>query len=229
MATVLKAKGDALWKRDDDPGYRIGWKYKYRFEKGHLEGEMTYGEARRKAAELQANGQLRHLGVADVVAAPHPVDQGLTGQDAAGVGEQQVEQLELLERHRKFPAVERHSVLLRVECHVADLHESLSARSVTDAFERVDADLARLVALFDRHDIRAGDPRSVTADDAEVASYNVTSGASSGRSVGSSIVTGWPSGSSNTTSSAVKVAALISSLNVTSKCETGSFCVPVGA
>lgn len=54
MATVLKAKGDALWKRDDDPGYRIGWKYKYRFEKGHLEGEMTYGEARRKAAELQA-------------------------------------------------------------------------------------------------------------------------------------------------------------------------------
>jgi hypothetical protein len=54
MATVLKAKGDGLWKRDEDPGYRIGWKYKYRFEKSHLDGEMTYGEAKRKAAELQA-------------------------------------------------------------------------------------------------------------------------------------------------------------------------------
>ena len=54
MATVLNAKGDGLWKRTDDPGYRIGWKYKYRFEKGHLDGEMTYGEAQQKAAELQA-------------------------------------------------------------------------------------------------------------------------------------------------------------------------------
>ena len=52
---------------------------------------------------------------------------------------------------------------------VADLHESLSVRSVADAFERLEADLARLVALFDQHDIRAGDRRPVTADDAEVA------------------------------------------------------------
>ena len=55
MATVLNAKGDGLWKRADDPGYRIGWKYKYRFEKGHLDGEMTYGEAKQKAADLQAS------------------------------------------------------------------------------------------------------------------------------------------------------------------------------
>jgi hypothetical protein len=54
MATVLKAKGDALWKRDGDPGYRVGWRSRYGFEKSHLEGEMTYGEAKRKAAELQA-------------------------------------------------------------------------------------------------------------------------------------------------------------------------------
>ena len=54
MATTLHAKGDGLWKRADDPGYRIGWKYKYQFEKGHLDGEMTYGEAKEKAAELQA-------------------------------------------------------------------------------------------------------------------------------------------------------------------------------
>ncbi|MBK1630372.1 hypothetical protein CKO31_06345 [Thiohalocapsa halophila] len=54
MATVLKTKGDPLWKRADDPGYRIGWRSKAKFEKGHLEGEMTYGEAEAKARELAA-------------------------------------------------------------------------------------------------------------------------------------------------------------------------------
>ena len=54
MATKLTAKGDALQRRADDPGYRVGWKHRSRFEKGHLDGEMTYGEASRKAAELQA-------------------------------------------------------------------------------------------------------------------------------------------------------------------------------
>lgn len=54
MATKLSAKGDPLLRRDDDPGYRVGWRHRVRFEKGHLDGEMTYGEARRKAAELQA-------------------------------------------------------------------------------------------------------------------------------------------------------------------------------
>jgi hypothetical protein len=54
MATKLSAKSDGLRRQADDPGYRVGWKYRYKFEKGHLEGEMTYGEARQKAAELQA-------------------------------------------------------------------------------------------------------------------------------------------------------------------------------
>ena len=54
MATLLKSKGDTLWKRADDPGYRIGWRSKAKFEKGHLDGEMTYGEAAAKAAELAA-------------------------------------------------------------------------------------------------------------------------------------------------------------------------------
>lgn len=45
--------GDPLMKRENDPGYRVGWRHKVRFERGHLEGEMTYGEASRKAAELQ--------------------------------------------------------------------------------------------------------------------------------------------------------------------------------
>ena len=38
------------------------------------------------------------LGVADVVRAPHPVDQRLAGQHPPGVGEQELEQLELLQR-----------------------------------------------------------------------------------------------------------------------------------
>ena len=53
MAGVLSFKGDPLWKRPEDPGYRVGWRSKAKFEKGHLEGEMTYGEAASKAAELQ--------------------------------------------------------------------------------------------------------------------------------------------------------------------------------
>ncbi|MCF7984456.1 MAG: hypothetical protein K9L70_08645 [Thiohalocapsa sp.] len=54
MSGVLKTKGDPLWKRKDDPGYRVGWRSKAKFEKGHLDGEMTYGEAEKKAAELAA-------------------------------------------------------------------------------------------------------------------------------------------------------------------------------
>ena len=40
--------GDPLWRRDEDPGYRVGWRHRVRYEKGYLEG------ARRTAAELQA-------------------------------------------------------------------------------------------------------------------------------------------------------------------------------
>jgi hypothetical protein len=54
MAGTLHFKGDPLWRRADDPGYRVGWRHKVKFEKGHLEGEMTFGEAERKAAELSA-------------------------------------------------------------------------------------------------------------------------------------------------------------------------------
>jgi hypothetical protein len=54
MSGVLSFKGDPLWKRAEDPGYRVGWRSKAKFEKGHLEGEMTYGEAAKKAEELAA-------------------------------------------------------------------------------------------------------------------------------------------------------------------------------
>lgn len=52
--TKLISAGDTLWRRDGDPGYQVGWRHKVRFEAGTLDGEMTYGEAKRKAAELQA-------------------------------------------------------------------------------------------------------------------------------------------------------------------------------
>jgi hypothetical protein len=51
---VLYQKGDPLWRRPDDPGYRVGWRHRVAFEKGCLEGEMSYAEASKKAAELQA-------------------------------------------------------------------------------------------------------------------------------------------------------------------------------
>ena len=53
---------------------------------------------------------VERLGVADVVAAPHPVDQRLARQHPTGVGEQQVEQLELLQRQRQRLAARRTTV-----------------------------------------------------------------------------------------------------------------------
>ncbi len=52
---------------------------------------------------------------------------------------------------------------------VADVHESLGSRSFNEAMERVGAEVARLGALFDEHDIRAIEPRPVTAVDGESA------------------------------------------------------------
>ncbi len=63
----------------------------------------------------------------DVVGAPHPVDQGLAGEDPAGVGQEELEQLELLERQLHALAADDHLVALGVERHVADA-ERLAAR-----------------------------------------------------------------------------------------------------
>lgn len=54
MAGVYINRADSLRRRDNDPGYRVAWKVKYGFERGEFDEEMTYGEAKRKAAELQA-------------------------------------------------------------------------------------------------------------------------------------------------------------------------------
>src|SRR5665811_2383129 len=50
------------------------------------------------AQSLDVNVQ--GLGVTDVVTAPHPIDQLCAGQHPAGVAQQHLEQLELLERQR---------------------------------------------------------------------------------------------------------------------------------
>jgi oligoendopeptidase F len=60
---------------------------------------------------------------------------------------------------------------------VADVHESLDARSFLDAQEQAGAEVERLIALFDEHAIRCGDQRVATAEDgtaadAVIAGYN---------------------------------------------------------
>ena len=52
---------------------------------------------------------------------------------------------------------------------VADVHESLHARSFLDAMELHEADIARLETLFEQHEIRAVEPRPVTATDGQAA------------------------------------------------------------
>ena len=54
MAGKYRPRAETLLRRSSDPGYRVAWKLKYGFQKGYLEGEMTYGEAKRKAEEMMA-------------------------------------------------------------------------------------------------------------------------------------------------------------------------------
>ena len=54
MAGVYINRANPLQKRASDKGYRVGWKLRYGFQRGYLDGEMTYGEAGKRAAELGA-------------------------------------------------------------------------------------------------------------------------------------------------------------------------------
>lgn len=54
MAGVYKNRADSLVKRQSDKGYRVAWKLKYGYEKSSFPEEMTYGEAKKKAAQLQS-------------------------------------------------------------------------------------------------------------------------------------------------------------------------------
>lgn len=60
---------------------------------------------------------------------------------------------------------------------VADVHESIDARSFLNAQEQAGAEVERLVALFDEHNVRSGEQRVATqadgaAADAIIAGYN---------------------------------------------------------
>jgi pepF/M3 family oligoendopeptidase len=54
---------------------------------------------------------------------------------------------------------------------VADLHESLDARTFRDAQERLGADVSRLLASYDEYGIRAITPRDPTNEDGEAADH----------------------------------------------------------
>ena len=54
MTISYVPKADPLQRRASDKGYRVAWKLKYGFEKGAFDEELTYGEAKKKAEELEA-------------------------------------------------------------------------------------------------------------------------------------------------------------------------------
>ena len=54
MTISFIPKADPLQRRASDMGYRVAWKYKYKFQKGHFDEEMTYGDALKKAEQLAA-------------------------------------------------------------------------------------------------------------------------------------------------------------------------------
>jgi hypothetical protein len=64
---------------------------------------------------------VERLGVADVVGAPHPIDEGLSREHPSGVGQEELEELELLEGQRHRVAADDHLMALWVEGDVADL------------------------------------------------------------------------------------------------------------
>src|SRR5207253_3608071 len=71
-------------------------------------------------AELRAEPADMHVDRArlDLVrarVAPHAVEEGLAGEDAAGGLEQRVEEVELLRREPERPTAERHDVARRVQ------------------------------------------------------------------------------------------------------------------
>jgi len=57
---------------------------------------------------------------------------------------------------------------------VADVHESFESRSFVDAMERTGANVARLEAQFEEHNIRAVDARKPTQQDGEAANKIIT-------------------------------------------------------
>jgi hypothetical protein len=65
-------KGDVQRRRDDDPGYIVAWKYKYKFEAGkNADMVMSYGAAKQRAAELAAQHPERTFWAERLADSPH--------------------------------------------------------------------------------------------------------------------------------------------------------------
>ena len=63
---------------------------------------------------------VERLRVADVVGAPDTIDEHFAREHAPGIGEQEMQHLELLERERHFATTHRHPVLVRIERDLTD-------------------------------------------------------------------------------------------------------------
>ena len=68
---------------------------------------------------------VERLGVAEVVAAPDPVDELTAGEHTARVAHEHLEQLELLQRHIDLFAGDGHGVPIDVERDAATLENAL--------------------------------------------------------------------------------------------------------
>ena len=64
------------------------------------------------------------LGVPDVVRAPHAIDDLSPSEHAARVADEQLEQVEFLERHRESLATHRHDVAIHVDAHRPGLKDT---------------------------------------------------------------------------------------------------------
>jgi oligoendopeptidase F len=78
-----------------------------------------------------------------------------------------------------MPTVENPESTALPRWSVADVHESFSSRSFTDAMERAGATVSRMEQLFDQHNVRAIEPRAPReadgqAADAVIKSFNAT-------------------------------------------------------
>ena len=78
-----------------------------------------------------------------------------------------------------MPTVENPESTSLPRWSVADVHESFSSRSFTDAMERAGATVSRMEQLFDQHNVRAIEPREPReadgqAADAVIKSFNTT-------------------------------------------------------
>ena len=75
---------------------------------------------------------VERLGVAEVVGSPDAVDELTPREHAARVAQQQLEQLELLERHRDLAAVDGHLVPIDIHAHAVGLERTVSEAVVLD-------------------------------------------------------------------------------------------------